>query len=124
MTVTVQEPDDLFLVIDETHDRWFDISAITYDRGSRIVEIPFWSSPSWRYPRNHATGKPVPFDNLLTLHDSDEPTVEDRERIGIYSFNEIAFLNQQVVIRADPKLRITCVVRHLYIVVGLDRDSI
>jgi hypothetical protein len=122
MTLTIRASDGLSLLIDAIHDRWFDVSAIEYDQGTRVITIPFWSRPTERYPRNRTTGQPEPFDNLMAIHDADAPVVEDRERIDIYSFNDVRFLNQQVVIRADPKVRITCAVTQIHIEVGLDRD--
>ena len=69
------------------------------------------------------TGEPEPFDQLLVIHDADEPAVEDQEHVRTYAFNDIRFSNQQVVIRAEPNLRIKCAVKHLYIEVGPVRDG-
>jgi len=123
MTLTVWELDRLSLAIDRIHDRWFDLDAIVHVPATREVRIPFWSEPTSKPPMNRKTGEPEPFDQLLVIHDADEPAVEDREHIGTYSFNDIRFSNQQVVIRAEPNLRIKCAVRHLYIEVSPVRDG-
>jgi hypothetical protein len=118
MTLTVREVDRLTLAIDRVHDRWFDLDAIIHDPATREVRIPFWSETKWKPPINRKTGEPEPFDQLLVIHDADESAVEDQEHIGTYSFNDIRFSNQQVVIRAEPNLRIKCAVKHLYIEVS------
>jgi len=113
MTMTIRKPEGLSLAIDRIHDRWFDVDAITYDSGTRVVRIPFWIGPTTKSPLNRATGEAPSFDGLLAIHDADEPRVEDREHIGTYGFNEISYSNRQLVITAEPNLRITCRVRHL-----------
>ncbi len=105
---------------DRIHDRWFDVEAITYDPVSRVVRIPFWNRPTSKSPVNRATGKPQPFDSLLAIHDADELTVEDKEHIGTYTFNVITYSNRQVVITADPNVRIGCSVSSLHIDFGPD----
>jgi hypothetical protein len=115
MTLTVRELDRLSLAIDLIHDRWFDLDAIVHDPATREVRMPFWSETTSKPPMNRKAGEPEPFDQLLVIHDADEPAVEDRERIGIYSINDIRYSNQHLVIRAEPNLRITCVVKHLHI---------
>jgi hypothetical protein len=122
MNLTIREPEELLYLIDGIHDRWFDVTAIAYDPDSRVIRIPFWSQQGRRYPRNRATGEPLPFDSLLAIHDADEPAVEDREHIEIYSFNDVAVSDRQVVVRADPNVRITCEVGDLHIAVSSDRD--
>ncbi len=123
MTLTVRELDRLSLAIDRIHDRWFDLDATIHDPATREVRIPFWSEPTRKPPINRKTGEPEPFDQLLVIHDADELAVADQEHIGTYSFNDIRFSNQQVVIRAEPNLRIKCAVKHLYIEVSPLRDG-
>ena len=120
MTMTIHEPEKLVLVIDRIHDPWFDVEAITYDPSTRVVRIPFWNRATSKAPLNRATGEPKSFDSLLAIHDADEPTLEDKEHIGTYTFNVIAHSNRQIVITADPNLRITCSVRSLHIEFGPD----
>ncbi len=57
MTMTIREPEKLGLAIDRIHDRWFDVDAITYDPGTRIARIPFWSRPTSKAPLNRAMGE-------------------------------------------------------------------
>jgi len=115
MTMTIREPERLALANDRIHDRWFDVDAITYDSGMHEVRIPFWIRPTSKSPLNRAIGEPQPFDGLLSIHDADELRVEDREHIGTYAFNVIAYSNRQLVITAEPNLRITCRVRGLHL---------
>ena len=123
MTLTVRELDRLSLVIDRIHDRWFDLHAIIHDPVTREVAIPFWSEPTRKPPINRKTGEPETFDQLLVIHDADELAVADQEHIGTYSFNDIRFSNQQVVIRAEPNLRVKSMVKHLYIEVSPEREG-
>lgn len=118
--MTIREPDRLVLAIDRIHDRWFDVDAITYDPSTRVLEIPFWNRPMGRPPKNMVTGEPEPFDSLLAIHDTDEARVEDKERIGTYTFNVIAYSRGQLVITAEPNLRISCSVRSLHVEFGPD----
>ena len=120
MTLTIREPERLALAIDRIHDRWFDVDAIAYDPGTRVVKIPFWNKPTSRPPVNRMTGEREPFDSLLVVHDADEPGIEDKERIGTYSFDVIAYSNREIVITAEPNLRISCSVRSLHIEFGPD----
>jgi hypothetical protein len=123
MTLTVRELDRLSLVIDRIHDRWFDLDAIIHDPSTREVRIPFRSETTSKPPINRRTGEPEPSDQLLVIHEADEPAVEDQEHIGTYSFNDIRFSNQQVVIRAEPNLRIKCTVKQLHIKVSPVSDG-
>ncbi len=120
MTMTIREPEKLGLAIDRIHDRWFDVDAITYDPGARIARIPFWNRPTSKAPLNRAMGETQSCDSLLAIHDAGEPSVEDKEHIGTYAFNVIAYSNGQVVITAEPNLRISCSVRSLHIEFGPD----
>ena len=120
MTPTIREPAKLDLAIDRIHDRWFDVDTITYDPGTRVLKIPFWNRPTSKAPLNRATGELRPFDSLLMIYDADEPTVEDREHIGTYTFNVIGYSNGQIVITAEPNLRISCGVRSLHVEFGPD----
>jgi len=120
MTMTIREPEKLGLAIDRIHDRWFDVDAITYDPGARIARIPFWNRPTSKAPLNRAMGETQSCDSLLAIHDAGEPSVEDKEHIGTYAFNVIAYSNGQVVITAEPNLRISCSVRGLHIEFGPD----
>jgi hypothetical protein len=120
MTLTIREPERLALAIDRIHDRWFDVDAIAYDPGTRVVKIPFWNKPTSRPLVNRMTGEREPFDSLLVVHDADEPGIEDKERIGTYSFDVIAYFNREIVITAEPNLRISCSVRSLHIEFGPD----
>lgn len=121
--LTIRAPDRLVFAVDRIHDRWFDVDRIKYDSGARRVSIPFWSRPTRRPPRNQVTGQPEPFDDLLVVHDADRPTIEDREQIGTYTFNDIVVLGDELRIRADPNLRISCAVGSLHITVGEDVAS-
>lgn len=120
MTMTIREPERLVLAIDRIHDRWFDVAAMTYDPGTRVVRIPYWNKPTSKAPVNRATGEPQSFDGLLAIHDANEPRVEDKERIGTYALNLIAYSNRQLVITAEPNLRISCSVSSLQIEFGPD----
>jgi len=120
MTMTIRQPEGLVLAIDRIHDRWFDVDAIAYDPGTRVVKIPFWSKPTSRPPVNSVTGEPTPFESLLLVQDADEPKIEDREHIGTYSFDIIGYSNREIVITAEPNLRISCSVRSLHIEFGSD----
>src|SRR6266851_4374010 len=120
MTTSIREPERLVLAIDRIHDRWFDVDAIAYDPATRVVKIPFWSKPTSRPPVNSVTGEPKPFESLLLVHDADEPKIEDKERIGTYSFDVIGYSNREIVITAEPNLRISCSVRSLHIEFGSD----
>jgi hypothetical protein len=120
MIMTIHEPERLALAIDRIHDRWFDVDAITYDPGTRVVKIPFWNKPTSKPPLSPVTGEPESFDSFLTIYDADEPRVEDKEHIGTYAFNVISYLNRRLVITAEPKLRITCGVRNLHLEFGPD----
>ena len=122
MTLTIREPERLVLAIDRIHDRWFDIDAITYDPGTRVVKIPYWHRPTRKAPLNRATGEQQSFDSLLAIHDAGKPRVEDREHIGTYAFKLIAYSHRQVVITAEPNLRISCSVNSLHI--EFDPDAI
>jgi len=115
MTLTIRDPERLVLAIDRIHDRWFDVEAIAYDLGTRVVKIPFWNRPTTRPPVNRVTGEPEPFDGFPLVHDADEPRIEDKERIGTYSFNLVAYSNREIVITAEPNLRISCCVRTLHL---------
>jgi len=120
MTLTIREPEKLALAIDRIHDRWFDVDAMTYDPVTRVLRIPFWNRATSKPPVNPATREPQPFDDLLEIYDAGEPTVEDKEHIGTYTFNVIAYSNRQVVINADPNVRIGCSVSSLHIEFGPD----
>jgi hypothetical protein len=120
VTMTIREPEKLVVAIDRIHDRWFDVDAITYDPVSRVVKIPFWNRTTSKSPVNRAPGEPQPFDSLLAIHEADEPTVDDKEHIGTYTFNVIAYSDRQVVITADPNVRIGCSVSSLHIEFGPD----
>ncbi len=121
--LTIEARDRLVLAIDRIHDRWFDVDRIKYDSGDRMVSIPFWSRPTRRRPGNQVTGQQEPFDDLLVVHDADRPRIEDREEIGTYTFNDIQVLGDELRIRADPNLRITCAIGSLHITVGEDLAS-
>ena len=114
VSLTIREPERLVLAIDRIHDRWFDVEAITYERGHRVVKIPFWSRPANKPPMN-ATA-----DSVLLVHDADEPAIADKEHIGTYTFDRVAYSNRQVVITAEPNLRISCDVGSLEIEFGPD----
>ncbi|HEY1421779.1 MAG TPA: hypothetical protein VGG90_13855 [Candidatus Dormibacteraeota bacterium] len=120
MSLTIREPQRLVLAIDRIHDRWFDVDAITYDPNARVVRIPYWNKTTSKAPLNPATGDSQSFDSLLSIHDTDKPRVEDKERIGTYAFNVIAYSNGRLVITAEPNLRISCSVRSLHIEFGPD----
>lgn len=120
MLLTIREPDKLVIAIDRIHDRWFDVDGVTYDSGARTVRIPFWSRPTRRAPMPPVTGQPEPFDDLLVVHDVDRLRIEDREQIGTYTFNDIVVRGNDLLIRADPYLRISCEVVSLHITVGAD----
>src|SRR5260370_11975621 len=115
MTLTIRESEEQALEIDRIQDRWFDVDAMTYDPVTRVLRIPFWNRPTSKPPVNPATREPQPFDDLLEIYDAGEPTVEDKEHIGTYTFNVIAYSNRQVVINADPNVRIGCSVSSLHI---------
>jgi hypothetical protein len=115
--LTIRTPDRLVLAVDRIHDRWFDVGRIKYDPTTRTVSIPFWSEPTSRPPLD-AGRQPPQFDDLLVVHDSDEPRIEDREQIGIYGFNDIKLRGRQMLIRAEPNLRISCAVGSLHVTLG------
>jgi len=118
MLLTIRAPDRLVLAVDRIHDRWFDVDAITYDSSARTVSIPFWSRPTRRPPIDQVTGQHEPFDDLLVVHDADEPRINDPEEIGTYTFNDIVVRGNQILIRADPNVRISCDTGSLHITVG------
>lgn len=120
MTMTIREPDRLVLAIDRIHDRWFDVDAITYDAGARVLKIPFWNRPTSRPPTSSVTGQPESPDSLLMVHGADKPTIEDSEHVGTYSFDRVDYSNREIVITAEPNLRISCGVRSLLIEFGPD----
>ena len=117
MTLTIREPERLSLAVDRIHDRWFDVEAIAYDAGTRVLSIPFWSRPTNRAPASRSA---QPFDSLLAIHETDQPRVEDTEHIGTYTFNELDYSNGQVVITAEPNLRISSRVTGLHVEFGPD----
>jgi hypothetical protein len=123
MLLTIRELDKLSMVIDRIHDRWFDVDEVTYDSGARTVRIPFWSRPTQRAPMPPGPGQPEPFDDLLVVHDVDRLRIEDREQIGTYTFNDIVVRGIDLLIRADPHLRINCEVGSLHITVGADQGE-
>jgi hypothetical protein len=118
--LTIRAQDRLGLALDRIHDRWFDVEAITYDSGARSVSIPFWSQPTQRPPINLVTGQREPFDDLLVVRDTDDPTIEDREQIGTYTFNDILVRGNQLLVRAEPNLRIICAIASFHITLGED----
>ena len=118
--LTIREPHSLILAIDRIHDCWFDIDRIKYDASARMISIPFWSGFTQRPPINQATREAKAFDDLLVVHDAEEPKIEDREEIGNYTFNDIVIRGNQLAIRADPHVRISCVVGSLHITLGDD----
>lgn len=118
--MTIREPDGLVLAIDRIHDRWFDVDAITYDAGTRILKIPFWNRPTSRPPTNRVTGQPESPDGLLMVHGADKPTIADQEHVGTYSFDRVAYANREIVVTAEPNLRISCGVSSLHIEFGPD----
>lgn len=120
MTMSIREPEKLVLANDRIHDRWFDVDAVAYEPATRVAKIPFWSRPTSKPPVNSVTREPERFDGLLLVHDADEPRIEDKERIGMYSLNVVAYSNREVVITAEPNLRIICSVRSLHIEFGPD----
>jgi hypothetical protein len=114
----IREPDRLVLAIDRIHDHYFDVAAITYHPMTREVRIPFWSQETTRPPMNELGGHTAPLDDLLVVHDADEPTIEDAEQIGAYTFNDLLLRGNNLIIRADPNLRITCAIANLHITLG------
>ncbi len=120
MTMSIREPERLVLVIDRIHGRWFDVDAVAYDPDTRVVKIPFWSKPTSRPPVNRVTRQAERFDGLMVIHDADKPRIEDKERIGTYSFNVVAYSDREIVITAEPNLRISCSVRSFHIEFGPD----
>lgn len=66
-------------------------------------------------------GEPTePFDGFLVVHDADQPTIEDPEEIGAYTFIDIVVRGNDLIIRAEPNLRITCAIQNLHVTVGED----
>ena len=117
MVLEIREPERLSLVLDEIHDRWFDVSAIVHDADTHVVRIPFWTDPNL-WDKTSATRDQPPFDNLLAINHVESLLVEDPERIGIYSFNDVKFSNNQVLVRANENLRLTCSVTRFHLTVG------
>ena len=97
---------ELERVISATHDRWFDLEAITFDRDAKSLTIPFWGAPTMRYPRDES-GNPKPCDRQLTIAGATSYRVADRELIGIYSFNTMEQVGEVLTIKADPYVTIT-----------------
>jgi hypothetical protein len=93
-------------VILSVHDRWFDLDAVMFDREAMSLTIPFWSAPTMRYPRDDA-GQPKSFDRRMTIQGVTSYNVEDKERIGICSFNTVEREGDVLTIRADPHVTIT-----------------
>jgi hypothetical protein len=118
MSLTIREPDRLVLAIDRIHDHYFDVAAITYHPTTRAVRIPFWSQETARPPMNELGEHTAPLDDLLVVHEANEPTIEDAEQIGAYTFNDILLRGNNLIIRADPNLRITCAIGSLHITLG------
>jgi hypothetical protein len=104
------------------HDRWFDLDRITFDIDARVLMIPFWGEPTMRYPRD-AAGQPKPFDRRMMIQPVERYNVEDRERIGIYSFNTIAHSGGTLMLRADPHVTITAEGQDLSIVLDELRNG-
>lgn len=121
--LTIRGLDKLGLAVDRIHDRWFDVEAIAYAPDVRQLRIPFWSRPTRRPPIDRVSGLPQPFDDLLVIHDANEPAIEDREHIGIYGFNDIVVNTDRLTIRAEPNLKISCAIRSLHITLGDDTNE-
>ncbi|MDQ2959956.1 MAG: hypothetical protein M3R48_02765 [Candidatus Dormibacteraeota bacterium] len=97
------EPEAILFAL---HDRWFDVDAITFDTETRSVTIPFWGKPTRRFPRD-AEGRPKPFDHEMRIRGVSNYRVDDRERVGIYSFNKVEPGDKTLTITADPHMTIT-----------------
>ena len=116
MSLRVESIDELPLVTEHLHDRWFDINAVAYDHDQKTLTVPYWSNPSWRYPRDPATRAPLPFDQRLVIHEVSRYSVDDSEDIGIYSFNDIKYADGVLTLRADPHLSMKIIVERVSIV--------
>jgi hypothetical protein len=101
MRVDVQSVDRLELVVREIHDRWFDVTAIRHDPRLGHVTVPYWSVARSRYPKDES-GQPLPFDRELVVEEVTHFHVVDREKIDIYSFNDVSYSQHRLTIRADP----------------------
>jgi hypothetical protein len=112
-TLVIEDAADLPAALDQLHDRWFDLDAVVFDSARKHVTIPYWSNTGWRYPRDRQTGLPKPFDRRLEVLHVLDFVVADTERIGVYSFSDMAFADGTITIRADPKLTIQIRVERL-----------
>lgn len=94
-TTVIELAEELPVVIDMIHDSWFNANAISYDKESRTLSIPFARESEnreivWRWWFLKRV-KRFYTECLLRIHHVDSYVVEDEAQVGTYDFNEIEY---------------------------------
>ena len=87
MRLSRENWDDLPRVLDEIHDKYFDVDKVRYDKKTHIFRLPF-SAAKWG-----------PYDRFLDVSDVNKCFIEDTEQIGVYCLNTLVLESNASTIR-------------------------
>ena len=77
MIITRHNLEDIGMLLDEVHDRFFDIDKIEFKKNKSEIKL---------HLSENIKG---PFDRILTIKGVKNFTYDDTEKIGIYDINKI-----------------------------------
>lgn len=89
---TAKTTDELSRINDLTHDYWFDIEDAVFDPQVGVVTLPF-TRPAQDQERARAFRRSeAPARRFfLKIYHVKRWVVEDRQRVGLYDFNEVVY---------------------------------
>lgn len=96
-TVSIETPNELRRVIELIHDCWFESGSIVLDHESCVLTIPFQKEAPERHElisRRLLFFKNVRmsfFRWLLKIHEVEDVSIRDTERVGVYDFDEVKY---------------------------------
>lgn len=114
MTVTEYSREDLTSLLDEVHDRWFDVPSVRFDHDGRVMSMDYWDYAGRRAPRDPQSGQVMTPDSVLAVHGVRGCIVEDPEGIRSYPLNDISYHNGELIVTAEPNVRIALAVDDLF----------
>jgi hypothetical protein len=96
MPTTARTASELSKINQLIHDYWFDIEDVSFDAQAGVVTLPFTRPEQ---DKDREVGKArllqkveVPYYLfLLRIYHVKQWHVEDRERVGLYDFNEVIY---------------------------------
>jgi hypothetical protein len=120
MTIlTVSEPQELDQIMDEVHDKWFDLDAITYVEADREFALAYGRKATRKESREGAAHLVV--EGELRIAHAIACEVEDKAQIGYYDLNEVTYDPdaRAIVLTSSFPLRITIAVSAIEVAVLL-----